>query len=443
MVVVVGVVVAAVAAAVPGASRSRGASVSVRRTRSPSGLRVVTEALPALHSVTLGAWVGSGARDEQGAEWGASHFLEHLLFKGTDRRSAREIAESIESVGGEMNAFTTHEQTVFYVRVPDVQLESAVDVLADVLWNPAFRVDDVESERRVILEEIGMRDDTPDDLVHDLFAGALFPVHPLGREVLGSDESITAMARDDIAAYHRAHYQPSNVVFAAAGNLTHERVLELIEDRFPTNVGVRPARPRDVLGAVEPHVVLHRDTEQTHLVTGVRALPALDPDRYALTIVNQVLGGGMSSRLFQEIRESRGLAYSVFSYAASFDDEGYVAIYAGTAPERVPETLAVIDAELDRLVDDGLSAAEITAAKGHLVGSLAMSLETSASRMRRLGRSELVEGEIPSLDELIARVEGVGADDVSRVIERVFAGADRTLAVVGPHMSSEFGTSES
>ncbi len=235
---------AAAAAAVPGASRSRGAGVSVRRTRSPSGLRVVTEALPALHSVTLGAWVGSGARDEQGAEWGASHFLEHLLFKGTDRRSAREIAESIESVGGEMNAFTTHEQTVFYVRVPDVQLESALDVLADVLWNPAFRVDDVESERRVILEEIGMRDDTPDDLVHDLFAGALFPGHPLGREVLGSDESITEMARDDIAAYHRAHYQPSNVVFAAAGNLTHEHVLELIEERFPTNVGERPARPR-------------------------------------------------------------------------------------------------------------------------------------------------------------------------------------------------------
>jgi len=428
-------------AAVPGADPNTPTVSGIRRTRCASGLRVVTEALPELHSVTLGAWVGSGARDEQGAQWGASHFLEHLLFKGTDQRSAREIAETIESVGGEMNAFTTHEQTVFYVRVPDVQLETAFDVLADVLWNPAFRVDDVESERRVILEEIGMRDDTPDDLVHDLFASAIFPDHPLGREVLGSEASITEMARDEIAAYHGAHYQPSNVVLAAAGNLTHDAMLELVAARFPSNDGVRPERPRSDAAAQQPVVVLHRDTEQAHVVTGMRALPALDPDRYALTVVNQVLGGGMSSRLFQEIRETRGLAYSVFSYNAAFEDAGFVAVYAGTAPEHVAETLAVIDAELDRLVKEGLSDAEIAAAKGHLVGSLAMSLETSASRMRRLGRSELVEGDIPSLDELIARVEAVTPTDVARVIDRVFAGAPRTLAVVGPHSASEFGGS--
>jgi predicted Zn-dependent peptidase len=410
----------------------------VNRTRVDSGLRVVTEALPGLRSVTLGAWVGSGARDEQRGEWGASHFLEHLLFKGTEHRTAREIAEAIESVGGEMNAFTTHEQTVFYVRVPDTQLESAFEVLADVLWNPAFRADDVESERRVILEEIGMRDDTPDDLVHDLFAAALFPEHPLGREVLGSEASITEMARDDIAAYHGAHYRPSNVVFAAAGNLRHERILELVDARFPDLDGVRPERAIAPAPAPDPVAVLRRDTEQTHVVYGMRALPALDADRYALTIVNQVLGGGMSSRLFQEIREARGLAYSVFSYQASFDDTGFLAIYAGTAPESVAETLALIEADLSRLVRDGLSDAEIAAAKGHLVGSLAMSLETSASRMRRLGRSELVEGEIPSLEELIARVEAVGDADIERVIERVFAGAPRSLAVVGPHASSEF-----
>jgi predicted Zn-dependent peptidase len=448
------VVVAAVAAAAaaPGAvvrgdSRTRVLSSGretthvlsdIERTRRASGLRVVTEALPALHSVTLGAWVGSGSRDEQGKEWGASHFLEHLLFKGTAQRSAREIAESIESVGGEMNAFTTHEQTVFYVRVPDVQLEPAFEVLADVLWNPAFRVDDVESERRVILEEIGMRDDTPDDLVHDLFAGAMFPEHPLGREVLGSDDSIAAMARGDISAYHAAHYRPSNVVFAAAGNLTHDKVLELADRYFPDGTDERPDRPRPATSESQPVVVLHRDTEQTHVVTGVRSLPALDPDRYALTVVNQVLGGGMSSRLFQEIRESRGLAYSVFSYNASFDDAGYLAIYAGTASDRVPETLAVIAAELDRLVADGLTDTEIAAAQGHLVGSLAMSLETSASRMRRLGRSELVEGNVPSLEELIDRVNAVTHADVARVIDRVFAGAPRTLAVVGPHTTSDF-----
>jgi predicted Zn-dependent peptidase len=441
-------VVAVPGAVVRGVSRGRsvpstrverhGSVTNIERTRRASGLRVVTEALPELHSVTLGAWVGSGSRDEQGAEWGASHFLEHLLFKGTAQRSAREIAESIESVGGEMNAFTTHEQTVFYVRVPDVQLEPAFEVLADVLWNPAFRVDDVESERRVILEEIGMRDDTPDDLVHDLFAGAIFPDHPLGREVLGSDESITRMARDDIAAYHAAHYKPSNVVFAAAGNLTHDKVLALADAYFPDGAEVRPPRPRPDANAPRPVVVLHRDTEQTHVVTGIRALPSLDPDRYALTVVNQVLGGGMSSRLFQEIRETRGLAYSVFSYSASFDDAGYLAIYAGTASDRVPETLEVIGAELDRLVKDGLSDSEIAGAKGHLVGSLAMSLETSASRMRRLGRAELVEGEIPSLDDLVDRVDAVTAVDVSRVIERVLVDAPRTLAVVGPHSASDF-----
>jgi predicted Zn-dependent peptidase len=410
----------------------------VNRSRLDSGLRVVTEALPGLRSVTLGAWVGSGARDEQGGEWGASHFLEHLLFKGTAHRTAREIAEAIESVGGEMNAFTTHEQTVFYVRVPDTQLEPAFDVLADVLWNPAFRADDIESERRVILEEIGMRDDTPDDLVHDLFSAALFPGHPLGREVLGSETSINDMARDDIAAYHGAHYRPSNVVLAAAGNLGHDRILELVDARFPDADGVRPARAIASAPPPDPVAVLQRDTEQTHVVCGMRALAALDPDRYALTIVNQILGGGMASRLFQEIREARGLAYSVFSYHASFDDTGFLAIYAGTAPESVGETLAVIEAELGHLVRDGLSDGEIAAAKGHLVGSLAMSLETSASRMRRLGRSELVEGEIPTLEELVARVEAVQAEDLDRVIERVFETEPRSLAVVGPHASSEF-----
>jgi predicted Zn-dependent peptidase len=410
----------------------------VRRSVLDSGLRVVSEALPELRSVTIGAWVGTGSRDETDVQSGASHFLEHLLFKGTPERSAREIAEAVESVGGEMNAFTGQEETVFYVRVPDAHLDLAVEILTDVLWHPAFRVDEVESERQVILEEIGMRDDTPDDLVHDLFAGAMFPEHPLGREVLGSDDSISAMARGDISAYHAAHYQPSNVVFAAAGNLTHEKVLELADRYFPDGSGKRPERPRPATSESEPVVVLHRDTEQTHVVTGVRSLPALDPDRYALTVVNQVLGGGMSSRLFQEIRESRGLAYSVFSYSASFDDAGYLAIYAGTASDRVPETLAVIAAELDRLIADGLTDTEIAAAQGHLVGSLAMSLETSASRMRRLGRSELIEGDIPSLEDLIDRVNAVTHADVARVIDRVFADSPRTLAVVGPHTPSEF-----
>jgi predicted Zn-dependent peptidase len=412
----------------------------IARTRLDSGLRVVTEALPALRSVTIGAWVGSGARDEAPHEWGASHFLEHLLFKGTETRTAREIADAVESVGGELNAFTTHEQTVFYVRVPDAHLARAFDVLADVLWAPAFRDADLESERKVVLEEIGMRDDTPDDLVHEVFAAALFPGHPLGREVLGGAESIRAMARADVVAYHAAHYRPPNIVLAAAGNVVHEELVERVAARVPVGDGARPARPRPGLAEPEPVSVVPRDTEQAHFVLGVRALPALDPDRYALMVVNQALGGGMSSRLFQEVRESRGLAYAVYSYVASFDETGAMAIYAGTAPERMPDALEVIDAELARLGAHGLADAELAAAKGHLTGSLSLSLETSSSRMRRIGRAETVEGEIPSLDELVARIERVGPDDVARAVERVWAGTPRTLAVVGPHDASDFSS---
>ncbi|MFM8972517.1 MAG: M16 family metallopeptidase [Actinomycetota bacterium] len=383
--------------------------------------------------MTIGAWVGSGARDEGPTEWGASHFLEHLLFKGTPTRSARDIAESIESVGGEMNACTTHEQTVFHIRVPDSRLGLALEVLADVLAAPAFRADEVESERRVILEEIGMRDDDPDDVVHEAFAAALFPDHPLGREVVGSVDSISGMDREVIADYHRSHYRPSNMVFAAAGNLTHDTVTGFLAEHLPDDPTVRPERPSGDPAPPRERICVSRDTEQSHVVLGVRALPALDPDRYALTVLNQCFGGGMSSRLFQEVREKRGLAYSVYSYWAGFADAGAFGIYAGTAPERLPEVLEVVEAELERLVADGIGADELAAAKGHLTGALSMSLETSASRMRRLGRAELLEGEIPSLDEIVQRVERVTGDDVARVIDRCFAGTSRTLALVGPH----------
>jgi predicted Zn-dependent peptidase len=322
--------------------------------------------------------------------------------------------------------------------VPDTRVELAVDILADVLWRPAFRPDDVDSERQVILEEIGMRDDTPDDLVHDLFMRAHYPDHPLGHDVLGDESTIQGMPRDGIARYHHEHYEPANIVLAAAGNLGHDHVVELIEARLPEGMPARPERPHPEAAAPQPVAVVHRPTEQAHVVLGVRSFPTLDPDRDALTVVNQALGGGMASRLFQEVREQRGLAYSVYSYRGAFDDSGFLAVYAGTAPERVQETLDVIETELAKLVRDGLPAAELDAAKGHLTGSIAMSLETSASRMRRLGRAELVENEIPSLDELIARIERVTADDTRRVIDRVLSDGARTLAVVGPHDERDF-----
>jgi predicted Zn-dependent peptidase len=411
----------------------------IRRSQLDSGLRVVTEALPELRSVAVGFWVGTGSRDETDPSSGSSHFLEHLLFKGTETRSAQEIAGAIESVGGEMNAFTTHEYTAFYVRVPDDQLVLALDILADVITVPSFRPDEVESERQVILEEIRMRDDTPDDLVHEIFATALYPDHPLGRSVLGTFESVGSLPRDEIATYHHDHYQPRNIVVAVAGNQDHDNVARYLEARMAAVGGDRPSRPAVQLGAPDPIAVFHRVTEQAHVVMGTRALDRDDPDRYALSVLNQILGGGMSSRLFQEIREKRGLAYSVYSYRGAYEDTGALAVYAGTAPGKVDEVLALIGGELDRLVaDGGVSGRELADAKGHLKGSMALSLESSASRMHRLGRSELLQGEVPSLDELVAAIDRVTTEDVARVVQRVLAEQQRVLAVVGPFSESDF-----
>ncbi len=416
------------------------AGVGIRRTRLGSGLRVVTEQLPGLRSAAVGFWVGTGSRDESDAIAGASHFLEHLLFKGTDDRNASEIAEAIESIGGDMNAFTGQETTAFYVRVPDQCLPLALEILSGIVWSPAIRLDEFESERQVILEEIRMRDDVPDDLVHDVFARALFPEHPLGREVAGSQETISGMSRDDVAGYHRAHYVPGNVVVAVAGNLVHDDVVELVEKHLPLADGVRPERRNGVdVGAPSAVAIVERPLEQAHVVLGTRSLRRDDPDRFALGVLDQVLGGGMSSRLFQEVRERRGLAYSVFSYRSAFDETGSFAVYAATAPEHVAEVLDLVNAELDRLVrDGGVTERELVSAKGHLTGSLALSLESSASRMHRIGRHELSMGEVPTLDEVVADVEAVTADDVGRVIERILAPGERTLAVVGPVDAAQF-----
>ena len=318
------------------------------------------------------------------------------------------------------------------VRVPDDHLDLALNILADVVWRPAFRADEVESERRVILEEIGMRDDAPDDVVHELANAALFPGHPLGRSVLGTRESISAMPRSAIADYHSAHYNPSNVVIAAAGNLDHDRVAQRIAQLVPNERGRRPARGSFPFGPSEPTTGEHRTTEQAHLVLSMRSIARDDPDRYALSVVNQLLGGGMSSRLFQEVRERRGLAYSVYAYRAAYETTGSMSIYAGTAPERLVETLHVIRDELSKLVADGVSDHELIAAKGHLKGSTTLALETSSSRMHRLGRGLLTLGEVPSVDDIVAAVDAVTLSDLRRTIDRVFATDDLVLSVVGP-----------
>lgn len=407
----------------------------IRRTRLDSGVRLVSETLPGLRSASIGFWVGVGAREEPAGLGGASHFLEHLLFKGTESRSAREIAEAIDSIGGDMNAFTAQELTAFTVRVPHDAVELAIEILSDIMWAPSLRPAEVDAERQVILEEIRARDDSPDDLVHDLFAEAVFPGHPLGADVLGSRESIIAMHRDEIAEYHSTRYLPSEVVVAAAGLVDHDHIAKLLDRLTPTGLADRRAERIlvDTVADPAPTAILDRACEQANIVLGMRGFARDDPDRYALTVLDHAFGSGMSSRLFQEIREDRGLAYSVYSYRASYREAGLFAAYAGTAPEQADEVLALMVAEFDRLVaDGGLTDREVASSKGNLLGSLALSLESSSSRMHRLGRFETSLGEIPSLDEVAAHIEAVTGDDVARVVDRVFTGVTRTLAVVGP-----------
>jgi predicted Zn-dependent peptidase len=305
------------------------------------------------------------------------------------------------------------------------------------MWAPAFRPEEIEAERQVILEEILMHEDEPSDLVHELFNDAIFPEHPLGRPVLGDRSTITAMTRDAISDYFEALYRPESIVVAAAGNVDHDRVVAGIERRFDGRLGARPARQRPPLPPARSVAVHSRPTEQAHLVVGTRALDRGDDDRFALSVLNQVLGGGMSSRLFQEIREKRGLVYSVYSYRAAYVESGALAVYAGTSPARAQEVLELIHEELDRLLDTEVSDRELAVAKGHVKGSLALSLEDSAGRMSRIGRSQLVHGTVMTFDELVTRTEAVTADDLRRVTERVVRG-ERVLAVVGPFAEDAF-----
>lgn len=406
--------------------------MTIRLTTLPNGVRVVTEELPLARSVTTGFWVGVGARDEAPAVAGASHFLEHLLFKGTESRTAAQIAEAVDAVGGEMNAFTAQECTAYYTRLPAGQLVLGLDILCDVLWAPAFRPHEIEAERQVILEEIAMEEDTPDDRVLTLLAEGLFPGHSLGREVLGTRASIGAMTRADIRGFHDEWYRPANLVVAVAGAVAHDEVVDGVARRL---AGIEGGAPPDRVVPAEPPrrlEVLKRRVEQSHLAVGVRALPKGDPDRFALAVANVVLGGGMSSRLFQSIREERGLAYSVYSYPVSYTDAGALVVYAGTAPQRLGEVHGLIDAELDTLLHDGITDAELRVAKGYLEGSTVLGLEDSGGAMSRIGKAVLVHGDVLEVEEVLACYRAVTRSDVQRAVERVLDGVERTVAVVGP-----------
>jgi predicted Zn-dependent peptidase len=409
---------------------SAASTEEIRETRLAHGIRLVTERMPEARSVSLGVWVGVGGRDEPAELAGASHFLEHLLFKGTSTRSARQIAEAVDAVGGEMNAFTNREHTAYYTRLPADRADLGLEILGDVLTDPAFRPHEVDAERHVILEEILMNLDMPEDHVHTLLAEALFPGHALGREVLGTRETVEAATRDQIAEFFRRWYLPRNLVVVAAGDLDHDRVAESFAGSLGRlDGGEGPVRQRPQVD-VEPRVVLDDPTEQAHVAMGWRAVDHFDDDRYALMVGNQILGGGMSSRLFQEVREERGLCYSVYSWASTYADAGCAGIYAGTAPSRVGELLSVVDDEVAKLVASGVTESELAVAKGFIEGSLVLGLEDSGSRMARLGRSLMARDEIVTVDDQLARIRDVTADDVAAVASRVF-GSPRALALVG------------
>jgi predicted Zn-dependent peptidase len=418
-------------AAAGAAAAADGRPALIRRSTLPSGVRLVTERMPEARSVAVGAYVGVGGRDEPAEVAGASHFLEHLLFKGTVARSARDLAEAIDATGGEMNAYTSREHTSFYARVPATHGPMAITTLAEVLAEPAIRPGEVEAEREVILEELAAAEDNPEDVAHTRLAEAVFPDHPLGREVLGTEASIDAMARDEIAAFHHHWYRPTNLVLAVAGAIDHDEVASLLDDFAGAGPGGElPVREAPTAPPVAEVVVRH-PVEQAHLALGWRSLAHDDPDRWALALANYVLGGGTASRLFQEVREDRGLAYSVFSSIAMNADSGSLTVYAATSPSKIGEVLAIIDGIVEQLLADGISPAERALALGFIEGSLDLAQEDSGARMARLGRSEQARGEVLTLEEHLAALRAVEVDDVHRVLRRVLD-SPRSLVAVGP-----------
>jgi predicted Zn-dependent peptidase len=410
----------------------------VSRTILPGGLRVVTETLPAVRSVALGIWVGVGSRDEDLAHAGATHYLEHLLFKGTSRRTALEISAEMDAAGGEMNAFTAKEYTCYYARVLDADLPLAVDILSDMVTSSLITPKDVDAERNVVLEEIAMNDDDPSDTVHEAFTAKLFGDTPLGRPILGTTESINGITREQIFEHYQARYTPEHLVVSAAGNLDHDTVVELVSQAFgPVLERIAdPAAPRlagdqqDQPSGVGTTLV-SRGIEQANLVLGCQALARTDKRRFALGVLNAAFGGGMSSRLFQEVREKRGLAYSVYSFAGQHADTGIWGVYVGCLPAKADEVLAICTDEIDRVIQGGLTDAELARGKGQVRGSIVLSLEDPSSRMSRLGKSELVYPRLEPVDEVLAAIDAVDHDDIRAIASEILT-KPKTLAVVGP-----------
>jgi predicted Zn-dependent peptidase len=416
-----------------------GAPGAVRRTTLPGGLRVVTEHIPSVRSASVGVWVGIGSRDEGATVAGAAHFLEHLLFKSTPTRTAAGMAQAMDAVGGELNAFTAKEHTCYYAHVLDTELELAVDLVADVVLNGCCADHDVELERDVVLEELAMRDDDPEDALGDVFLSALFGEHPIGRPVIGNFASVSEMTRAQLHSFHVRRYTPERMVVAVAGNVEHAAVVALVRQHFGPRLirGRRPVAPRKGTARVPGSpalAVINRDAEQTHMSLGVRAPGRHWPHRRALSVLNTVLGGGLSSRLFQQVRESRGLAYSVYSAVDTFADASALSVYAACSPERFTEVVQVISRVLESVAADGITAAECRIAKGSLRGGLVLGCEDSGSRMNRIARGELDYGRHRSIARTLRELDVVTVEEVNAVAHRLLR-KPCGVAVLGPHSS--------
>lgn len=411
----------------------------VRRTVLDTGVRVLTQAMPGTRAVTIGVAIPVGSRDERARYAGASHFLEHLLFKGTRQRSALEISASIEELGGDLNAFTGKEYTCFYARVRDSDASVALEVLLDMVTDSVITGADVDLERTVVLEEIAMSDDDPAGTAGEDFAGLVYGGSPLAVPIIGTVESITAMSRADVRRHYRSWYRPQTIAVVAAGAVDHtaltataRRALDGWAEASTELRGRRVSQRTPAKSAIAPEMALRpKDTEQVNIVTGAPGLPRADERRYALALLNAVLGGGMSSRLFQSVREERGLAYSVHSFFQGYSDAGAVGVYAGCSPARVMQTLEVIDTELAQVAEQGLSAAELERGRGYLRGATVLAQEEASARMTTLAEAELITGELRALDEVLAAIDAVSLDDVAELASHLWS-QPRQTAVVGP-----------
>jgi predicted Zn-dependent peptidase len=401
-------------------------------TELETGERVISERVPGVRSVALGFWIGAGSRDEPESRAGVSHFIEHLLFKGSSHYSAQEIAEIFDELGGELNAATSRETTVVYARVPDERLERALDVMADMVFRPAFA--DVDSEREVVLEEIAMVEDTPNDLVHDIAAEAVFGSHPLGRPVIGSADVISSVSRRALASYHRRAYQADKIVLAAAGNVRHDELTAMLRTRRSgTDLGPGLAARKPARGNGKPGVrFLRKDTEQYHVCLSAPGISRIDERRFAGSLMDAIIGGSASSRLFQEIREKRGMAYSVYSYSSQYADSGQIGVYVGTREDNLAECLEIAVAEVSDIAAGNVRPDELARAKENLKGRILLSLESTSARMTRLGKSMITATPLLEPEEVVKRLEAVTSDEVAELAAALLTPERLSVAGIGP-----------